>query len=88
VLSRRVRWTAVVSLTILVTAPVVAPTQELQATGTAVPELRVDDRIMLMLLPKWQIPGGAVAMSHEGRLVFANGSDAAPQLTDRPVEIV
>jgi hypothetical protein len=56
-LPSRVRWTAVVSLAILVTAPVVAPAQEIQATGTAVSELRAYDRVMSMLKLKWQIPG-------------------------------
>ena len=82
---RRVRWTAVVSLAILVTAPVVATAQEIQATGTTVPELRAYDRVMSMLMATWQIPGGAMAITHEGRLVFARGYGLADRESGLPV---
>jgi N-acyl-D-amino-acid deacylase len=84
-LPSRVRWTAVASLTLLVTAPVVATAQEIQATGTAVSELRVYDRVMNILMTAWQIPGGAVAISHEGRLVFARGYGLADRESGLPV---
>jgi N-acyl-D-amino-acid deacylase len=68
-----VRWTAAGLLAVLLIAPVVAAAQEIQATGTTVPELRVYDRVMTALMTKWQLPGGAVAVSREGRLVIARG---------------
>lgn len=39
------------------------------STGLAVPELRSVDRTIGELLDKWAIPGGALAVARDGRLV-------------------
>ena len=49
-------------------------------TGVAVPELASFDRVLTDLMRKWGIPGGAIAVVKDGRLVLARGygySDAA-----------
>lgn len=49
-------------------------TQHTQAqTGVAVPELAELDQIMSSLLTKYNIPGGALAYTYRGRLVYARG---------------
>lgn len=45
----------------------------LPMTGTAVPEMASFDRIIPALMVKWGIPGGAVAVVKDGRLVFSRG---------------
>jgi N-acyl-D-amino-acid deacylase len=47
--------------------PVVAP------TGLAVPSLSSFDSLMESLLAKYNIPGGSIALTQNGRLVFARG---------------
>jgi CubicO group peptidase (beta-lactamase class C family) len=43
------------------------------ATGPAVPALASLDRDIPALLEKWQLPGAAVALAFDGRVVFARG---------------
>ena len=45
----------------------------LPLTGTAVPELASFDRIIPALMVKWGIPGGAVAVVKDGRLIYSRG---------------
>ncbi|HKP30051.1 MAG TPA: serine hydrolase [Gemmatimonadales bacterium] len=45
----------------------------LPLTGTAVPELASFDQIIPALMLKWGIPGGAVAVVKDGRLIYARG---------------
>ena len=42
-------------------------------TGTAVPELASFDRVITDLMKRWGIPGGAIAVVKDGRLVLARG---------------
>jgi CubicO group peptidase (beta-lactamase class C family) len=42
-------------------------------TGTAVPQLASFDRVLTDLMKKWGIPGGAIAVVKDGRLVLARG---------------
>jgi N-acyl-D-amino-acid deacylase len=55
-------------------------------TGVAVPALASYDRIMRGLMAKWEIPGGAVAVVRDGRLVLARGYGWADRVARRPVE--
>jgi N-acyl-D-amino-acid deacylase len=45
----------------------------LPVTGSAVPELSSFDRIIPALMVKWGIPGGAVAVVKDGRLIYSRG---------------
>jgi len=45
----------------------------LPLTGTPVPELASFDRIIPDLMVKWGIPGGAVAVVKDGRLIYSRG---------------
>jgi len=55
-------------------------------TGTRVPELASFDRLMIDLLRKWEVPGGAVAVAKDGRLVFSRGYGLADVQRKRPVQ--
>jgi N-acyl-D-amino-acid deacylase len=48
-------------------------TNEIPITGIPVPGMESFDRIVADLMAKWQIPGGQVAVTKDGRLVFAHG---------------
>ncbi|HEY8021713.1 MAG TPA: serine hydrolase domain-containing protein, partial [Thermoanaerobaculia bacterium] len=56
------------------------------STGKAVPELASYDRIVPALLAKWGVPGAAVAVVKDGRLVLARGYGWADRQERRPVE--
>jgi CubicO group peptidase (beta-lactamase class C family) len=63
-----------------------AARQEVRATGTAVPGMAAYDRAMADLMAEHQIPGGAVAVVKDGRLVFARGYGLADVEAGRPVQ--
>jgi N-acyl-D-amino-acid deacylase len=54
-------------------------------TGTAVPELASFDRVLTTLMGKWGIPGGAIAVVKDGRLVLARGYGYADADAKSPV---
>jgi CubicO group peptidase (beta-lactamase class C family) len=47
--------------------------EEIEATGDAVEGLSAYDDLMRKLMAKWKIPGGAIAVTKDGKLVFARG---------------
>src|SRR4029450_796261 len=55
-----------------------------EATGTAVPELASFDQIIPALMVKWGIPGGAVAVVKDGRLIYSRGYGYADIETATP----
>lgn len=55
-------------------------------TGIAVPALSSFDQLMTSILTKYNIPGGAIALAHNGRLVFARGYGFADQENHVPVQ--
>jgi len=59
---------------------------DMPSTGKAVPELASYDRIVPALLAKWGVPGAAVAVVKDGRLVLARGYGWADRQERRPVE--
>jgi CubicO group peptidase (beta-lactamase class C family) len=59
---------------------------EMPMTGTAVPELASFDRVVGNLLAKWKVPGAAVAVVKDGRLVLARGYGWADREERRPVQ--
>ncbi|MEO8453012.1 MAG: serine hydrolase domain-containing protein, partial [Gemmatimonadota bacterium] len=50
------------------------------------PELAAFDQIFPALMKTWKIPGGAVAVTYQGRLVYARGYGYADTLAKTPVE--
>ena len=48
-------------------------------TGTSVPALAVYDLFMNTIMAKYNIPGGAIALTQNGRLIFARGYGYADQ---------
>ena len=64
--------------------PIVEPTT-MPMTGTAVPELASFDRVITDLMKKWGIPGGAIAVVKDGRLVLARGYGYADAEAKTPV---
>lgn len=54
-------------------------------TGREVPGMEEIERVMICLMEKWEIPGGAVAVSYQGRLVYARGFGWADLEKKRPV---
>ncbi len=42
-------------------------------TGLAAPSLENFDRLMTQTMSKWKLPGGSLAITYRGRLVFARG---------------
>jgi CubicO group peptidase (beta-lactamase class C family) len=55
-------------------------------TGEAVPELASYDRIIPALMRRWHVPGGAVAVVKDGRLILARGYGWADQESRQPVQ--
>src|ERR1035438_3466755 len=56
-------------------------------TGTAVPSLAPFDQLINTLLTKYGIPGGSIALTQNGRLVFARGygyADPQAQIDAQP----
>jgi N-acyl-D-amino-acid deacylase len=56
------------------------------ATGPAVPELAAYDREVEAFIARWNVPGAAVAVVRNGRLLFARGYGAADPLKQEPVQ--
>lgn len=55
------------------------------ATGPKVEELAAFDALMNRLMSEWKIPGGALAVTKDGRLVLARGYGWADREGKRPV---
>lgn len=55
-------------------------------TGQEVPEMAHYDAALTDLLERWRIPGAAVAVAHQGRLVYARGFGVADEATGEPVQ--
>lgn len=62
------------------------PAEELPVTGTAVAGMAGFDRIVPALMKKWGIPGAAVAVVRDGRLVLARGYGYADVEAKAPVQ--
>ena len=55
-------------------------------TGAAAPGMTALDEMMTALVRKWKIPGGALAVVKDGRLVFAHGYGLADREDGKPVQ--
>jgi uncharacterized protein (TIGR03437 family) len=69
-------------LSFFLVASLVAPAQ----TGPAAPELAVFERAVTALLAKYQIPGAAVAIAKDRRLVYTRAFGIADVTTNEPVQ--
>src|SRR6266851_1979291 len=55
-------------------------------TGPAVPGMASFDRIIPALMRKYRVPGGAIAVAKDGRLVLARGYGLADRDGQQPVQ--
>ncbi len=58
---------------------------EIVATGEAVEGLASYDDLMRRVMRKWSVPGGAIAVAKDGKLVFARGYGLADVAAKKPV---
>jgi len=58
----------------------------MRVTGQAVPELTAFDRMITDLIARWQLPGAALAVAKDGRLVFNRGYGFADREQGLPVQ--
>jgi CubicO group peptidase (beta-lactamase class C family) len=72
--------------TTLPAPPPLTPEQEIPITGAAVPGMGSYDQIVPDLMRKYAIPGGAVAVLREGRLIYARGFGYADVENKTPVQ--
>lgn len=75
-------WKRTSALFFLLGSVVSVPAQ----TGNPVPQLGAFDSRMAALIAKWQVPGAALAIAKDGRLVFAHGYGLANQETGEAVQ--
>jgi len=69
------------------TAPVSPPvTQEIPISGAAVPGMASYDQVIPDLMRKYAIPGGAVAVMRDGKLIYARGFGYADVENKTPVQ--
>ncbi len=55
-------------------------------SGQPVPQLSIIDTLIPQLMSKWSSPGAAVAITKDGRLVYARGFGFADTATNEPVQ--
>src|SRR5215213_7438490 len=60
--------------------------QEIPITGTAVPRMAWYDKVIPDLMRKYTIPGGAVAVVRDGKLIYARGFGYADVENKTPVQ--
>ena len=69
-----------------VPTPVVPPAQEIPVSGAAVPGMASYDQAIPDLMRKYAIPGGAVAVLRDGKLIYARGFGYADVENKTPVQ--
>ncbi len=63
-----------------------SPTAKIPTTGRANPQLASFDRLLVGFLRDRKLPGAALAVAHNGRLVYARGYGYADQAAKEPVQ--
>jgi N-acyl-D-amino-acid deacylase len=66
--------------------PPVTPPQEIPISGAAVPGMGSYDQVIPDLMRKYAIPGGAVAVVRDGKLIYARGFGYADVENKTPVQ--
>jgi N-acyl-D-amino-acid deacylase len=81
-------WAALLLLSVAACGHSVAaePPSPTSPTGPSVPELAALDQVVAELMQKGEIPGGALAVARQGRLVLAHGYGLADVDKQQPVE--
>src|SRR3982750_3670071 len=69
-----------------VSPPVTPPAQEIPISGAAVPGMGSYDQIIPDLMRKYAIPGAAVAVMRNGKLIYARGFGYADVESKAPVQ--
>lgn len=69
-----------------VSPPVTPPAQEIPISGAAVPGMGSYDQVIPDLMRKYAIPGAAVAVMRNGRLIYARGFGYADVENKTPVQ--
>jgi CubicO group peptidase (beta-lactamase class C family) len=69
-----------------VAPPVAPPAQEIPVSGAAVPGMESYDQVIPDFMRKYAIPGAAVAVMHDGRLIYARGFGYADVENKIPVQ--
>jgi N-acyl-D-amino-acid deacylase len=69
-----------------VSTPVTPPAQEIPISGAAVPGMESYDQTITDFMRKHAIPGGAVAVVRDGRLIYARGFGYADVENKTPVQ--
>jgi uncharacterized protein (TIGR03437 family) len=67
-------------------SPASALAQSIPISGQEVPDLAAYDTVMATLMRKYQVPGAALAVARDGRLVFARGYGYADTDLQVPVQ--
>jgi N-acyl-D-amino-acid deacylase len=75
----------VVGLSVPISSAEDNPTAELPVTGRANPDLASFDRLMISFLRQHHVPGAALAVTKDGRVVYARGFGYADTEKMRPV---
>lgn len=76
------------SVTITATAGDASTSAEVEVRpggGQRVPELAVVDQLLMEFLERWEIPGGAVGVTYNGRLVLLRGYGLADREAEEPM---
>jgi len=77
---------ALLILTVAAEPPKDVPDDDLPVTGNAVPGLASFDDLMTDFIRKYHLPGGALAVARDGRIVYARGFGYADRDKKEPVE--
>lgn len=62
------------------------PVTKMPMTGKAVPQLKGIDNLMVSFMRKYQVPGGSVAITQDGKLIYARGFGLADMEKQIPAE--
>jgi CubicO group peptidase (beta-lactamase class C family) len=68
------------------TTPPVSPQAEIPISGAAVPGMGAYDQVITDFMRKFSIPGGAVAVMRDGKLIYARGFGYADVENKTPVQ--
>src|SRR5688572_27631594 len=80
------RFALAITIAAILAGPSWAQDKKTPVTGADVPELAVLDKMMLKALADHQIPGAALAVTKDGRLIYARGFGLADRQLGLPVQ--
>lgn len=80
------KWAPVPLLVFALACPLIGAAEEVPVTGQAEPRLAAFDRLMLSFIKEHDVPGAALAIGRNGRIVYSRGFGYADVGRRRPVE--